>query len=55
MHPNSLRVSTLALVVVALSGCSYKPKPDEILMGLPHAEYRHLCAGNRCRILRGPQ
>ncbi|AXV32423.1 RICIN domain-containing protein [Aeromonas hydrophila] len=33
MHPNSFRVSTLALVVVALSGCSYKPKPDEILMG----------------------
>ncbi|WP_094698231.1 RICIN domain-containing protein [Aeromonas sp. A35_P] len=33
MHPNALRVSTLALIVVALSGCSYKPKPDEILMG----------------------
>ncbi len=33
MHPNIVRVSTLALVVVALSGCSFKPKPDEILMG----------------------
>jgi hypothetical protein len=32
MHPNIVRVSTLALVVVALSGCSFKPKQDEILM-----------------------
>ncbi|MBR7631100.1 RICIN domain-containing protein [Aeromonas popoffii] len=33
MHPNLVRVSTLALVVVTLCGCSFKPKPDEILMG----------------------
>ncbi|WP_265422495.1 RICIN domain-containing protein [Aeromonas salmonicida] len=33
MHHNTVRASTLALVVVALSGCSYKPKPNEILMG----------------------
>ncbi len=33
MYPNLVRVSTLALVVVTLCGCSFKPKPDEILMG----------------------
>ncbi|WP_421235552.1 ricin-type beta-trefoil lectin domain protein [Aeromonas enteropelogenes] len=33
MHPNSVRISMLALVVVVISGCSYKPTPDELLMG----------------------
>lgn len=33
MHPSLVRVSTLALVVVTLCGCSFKPKQDEILMG----------------------
>lgn len=33
MSPNTVRANALALVVVALGGCAYKPQTDELLMG----------------------
>ncbi len=33
MSPNTVRANALALAVVALGGCAYKPQPDELLMG----------------------